>query len=80
MDFKTRQEIEDAEREINVLKCDLASYNSDIGDYKITKTYEARLLGEEDPYDVKDLIAKRREARDRINQLQKKISALEAKK
>lgn len=30
----------------------LSSNDSDIGDYKITKIYEARLCGESDPYDA----------------------------
>ena len=43
---------------------------SDIGDYKVVKTYEARLKGEADPYATAELIRKRQEVRDEINKLQ----------
>lgn len=46
---------------------------SDIGDYKLVKTYEARLKGEADPYDTDDLIAKRRAVRDELNKLQAEL-------
>lgn len=46
---------------------------SDIGDYKVMKTYEARLKGEADPYDTDDLIAKRKAVRDEINKLRQEL-------
>lgn len=59
---------------IEMLKNELSSNDSDIGDYKITKIYEARLKGESDPYDFNDLIAKREAVRSKINALQKELS------
>jgi hypothetical protein len=41
------------------------------------KIYEARLKGEEDPYDYEELSAQRQEARDRINELQAQLAELE---
>ena len=52
--------------------------SGEYGDYKILKTYEARLQGRDDPYDTNALIAKRQAARDEINRLQEEIKALEA--
>ena len=40
------------------------------GDYKITKCYEANLLGEQLPYDIMDLHTQRQSIRDRINELE----------
>ena len=57
---------------------DLSAAVSSIGDWKIIKIYEARLSGKEDPYDYTALAAKRQAARDRINELQQEIKALEA--
>ncbi len=50
---------------------------SDVGDYKIVKTYEARLKNEADPYDTDALIAARQAKRDAINQLEAEIAELE---
>jgi len=71
-----RRQIEDYEAEIRCLTTDLA-WSGEFGDYKIMKTYEARLQGKDDPYDTDALIAKRDEARARINELQELIKALE---
>lgn len=70
MDTKTSKRIELDNKEINELLADLSSYSSDIGDWKIIKIYEARMMGLEDPYDLEDLVAKRQAVRDRINELQ----------
>lgn len=59
--------------EILLLKNRLSADTSDIGDYRITKVYEARLKGDPDPYDVESLIAERQEVRDKINELQKQL-------
>lgn len=40
------------------------------GDYKITKCYEANLLGKQLPYDIGDLHTQRQSIRDRINELE----------
>lgn len=59
------------------LKSELSGENSDIGDYKIVKTYEARLKGEKDPYDTDTLLADRKTVRDKINAAQKELEELE---
>lgn len=51
--------------EISDLKAALAD-----SDYKITKCYEASLLGQELPYDVATLHTERQEQRDKINELE----------
>lgn len=61
------------------MKLELSSATSEIGDYRIIKTYEARLNNEEDPYDTKSILAKRQEIRDKINALQQKLDTLQAK-
>lgn len=43
-------------------------------DYQIIKCYEASLVGEKLPYDIKELHAVRQQIRDEINILQKKIN------
>lgn len=50
---------------INSLKQKLSD-----GDYKITKCYEANMLGNELPYDLKTLSAERNELREEINRLE----------
>lgn len=52
-------------REVETLKNILAD-----SDYKITKCYEASLVGEELPYDIKELHSERQKIRDRINELE----------
>lgn len=61
------------------MKLELSSATSEIGDYRIIKTYEARLNNEKDPYDTKSILAKRQEIRDKINVLQQQLDALQAK-
>ena len=61
------------------MKLELSSATSEIGDYRIIKTYEARLNNEKDPYDTKSILAKRQEIRDKINALQQKLDTLQAK-
>lgn len=56
---------------------ELTSNTSEIGDYKIIKTYEARLNDQEDPYDTEALLAKRAEMRSKINELQTQLAELE---
>ena len=60
------------------MKLELSSATSEIGDYRIIKTYEARLNNEKDPYDTKSILAKRQEIRDKINVLQQKLDTLQA--
>lgn len=60
------------------MKLELSSATSEIGDYRIIKTYEARLNNEKDPYDTKSILAKRQEIRDKINVLQQQLDTLQA--
>ena len=71
-------QMESISQEIINLKLELSSSTSEIGDYRIIKTYEARLNNEEDPYDTKSILAKRQEIRDKINALQQKLDTLQA--
>ena len=73
----TSDEIQAKQQEIINLTSRLSSTQSDIGDWKITKTYEARLKGEDDPYDTEKLIAARQEIRERISQLQEQLRGSE---
>lgn len=56
---------------------ELSSATSEIGDYRIIKTYEARLNNEADPYDTEDILTKRQEVRNKINELQTKLATIE---
>lgn len=71
-------ETQEKQQEIINLRLKLSSDLSDIGDYKVLKTYEARLKGEADPYDTDDLIVKRRAVRDEINKLKKELEGSDA--
>ena len=64
-------------QEIINLKSELNSMESSIGDWKITKIYEARLMGLEDPYNAEELIALRQKHRDKINELQKQLERMD---
>ena len=72
-----REEEESIRQEIGSLVSALDSPASSIGDWKVVKIYEARLKGEEDPYDYEELAAQRQEARDRINELQAQLAELQ---
>lgn len=65
--FKYEQVFDDQKirREIEELKKALTST-----DYKVIKCYEASLIGEELPYDIKALHKERQQIRNRINTLQ----------
>lgn len=76
MDEKERRILILRQKIIN-LKSELSGENSGIGDYKIVKTYEARLKGASDPYDTDALIADRQAVRDKINAAQKELEELE---
>lgn len=64
------------QQEIINLKTQLSGDDSEVGDYKVTKTYEARLKGESDPYDTSELLAERQKIRDKINELQSELEKL----
>ena len=53
------------ERRIDDLKAELSS-----SDYKVTKCYEASLLGIELPYDIAILHSERQSIRDKVNELE----------
>ncbi len=63
------------QEKISKLKKSLTSNDSDIGDYRITKCYEASLIGEDMPYNVLELHKKRQEVRDEINKLEALITS-----
>lgn len=73
----TTETIREKQQEICNLKADLSSAYSEIGDWKIAKTYECRMNNEADPYDFAALTKGRQAARDKINSLQAEIDALE---
>ena len=62
------------QKRISDLKESLTSTDSDIGDYRITKCYEASLIGLDMPYNVADLHQARQAVRDEINQLENLIT------
>lgn len=62
--------------EMAQLMSSLSANTSSIGDWKIIKIYEARLKGEQDPYDFEQLSAARQAARDRINEIQEELANL----
>nr|DAV75726.1 MAG TPA: hypothetical protein [Caudoviricetes sp.] len=64
------------QQEIINLKTQLSGDDSEVGDYKVTKIYEARLKGETDPYDTNTLLNERQKIRDKINELQKELEEL----
>ena len=57
-------------QQIAVLRSQLSSSASEIGDWKITKIYEARMNNEADPYDFTALTKARQAVRDKINELE----------
>lgn len=71
-------ETQEKQQEIINLRLKLSSDLSDIGDYKVVKTYEARLKGEADPYDTDKLLSERQEIRDEINKLKKELESSDA--
>lgn len=71
---ETTQDVRMQKRqEICLLRSELSSPASDIGDWKVAKIYEARIKGESDLYDAADLIEKRQAVRDRIAALEKEL-------
>lgn len=63
--------------ELAALMSSLSANTSAIGDWKVIKIYEARLKGEQDPYDFDELAAQRQAARDRINEVQQELKKLD---
>ncbi|MGM9580345.1 MAG: hypothetical protein ACI3U2_03810 [Anaerovibrio sp.] len=77
MDEKN-EKIRQLKQEIINYEARLSANTSDIGDYRIIKCYEAALAKKESPYDIDALIAERQGVRDKINELEAEIEALEA--
>ena len=59
------------------LMSSLSANTSPIGDWKIAKIQEARMMGEADPYDVVELANQRRAARIRINEIDIELRKLD---
>jgi len=59
------------------LMSSLSANTSPIGDWKIAKIQEARMMGEQDPYDVVELANQRRAARNRINEIDIELRKLD---
>ena len=78
MDEKQKN-IQEKQREIINLQAHLASKNSEIGDYRVIKCYEATLSGAKTmPCDTTTLLAERQKVRDKINALQAEVAQLES--
>ena len=78
MDEKQKN-IQEKQQEIINLQAHLASKNSEIGDYRVIKCYEATLSGAKTmPYDTATLLAERQKVRDKINALQAEVAQLES--
>lgn len=82
-EVKTEEELlaaqeqrEAIESRIRCLVSKLDAPTSDVGDWKVTKIYEARLKGEPDPYNFEELAAARQAVRDEINALQTELAEL----
>ena len=69
-----QQHIQQKRQEIIKLKCSLSSAFGEIGDWKVAKTYEARMNGQADPYDFAALTKARQDVRDHINALEKELA------
>ena len=59
------------------LMSNLSANTSPIGDWKIMKIYEARMRGEEDPYNFEELVAQRQAARNRLNDIKVELNRLD---
>lgn len=59
------------------LMSNLSANTSPIGDWKIAKIQEARMMGEPDPYDAVELVNQRRAARIRINEIDIELRKLD---
>lgn len=70
-------EREGYEAELRCLRSSLLANTSEIGDWKIVKCMEAKLLGNDLPYNINELDSKRQKVRDRINELEVLIANLE---
>ena len=63
--------------EMAQLMGNLSSNTSPIGDWKLARIQEARLMGAPDPYDLNDLVKQRQITRDRINEIEIELKRLD---
>lgn len=73
--YEQRFNVKLVQNKIDELKASLTSNDSVIGDYRITKCYEASLIGLDMPYDIAELHLKRQMVRDEINKLEALIAS-----
>lgn len=64
--YETVKDVRYYNKTIEYLKAELEA-----GDYKVTKCYEASLVGAPAPYDIQQLHTERQTLRDRINELER---------
>lgn len=62
--------------EMSQLMSNLSANTSPIGDWKVIKISEARMQGLDDPYDFEELVAARKAARERIDEIRKELEEL----
>lgn len=72
-EMERQQQISQVTAQINDLKARIAA-----SDYKIIKTYEYTLLGEQTEYDIEEVHAERQALRDQINTLETQLADLTA--
>ena len=63
--------------EMAQLMGNLSSSASPIGDWKLARIQEARLMGAPDPYDLNTLVKDRQDTRDRINEIEIELKRLD---
>ena len=67
------------EAELRVLRSKLQANTSEIGDWKIVKALEYQLIGQKIPYGMEKLNSDRQKVRDRINEIEAELNALESR-
>lgn len=75
--YEQNVEKEKLESELRVLRSELQANTSEIGDWKVVKALEYQLVGQKIPYDIEKLNSDRQSVRDKINEIEEKIKALE---
>lgn len=77
--MEENKKIEEYNAELRILQSELEANTSDLGDWKIVKCMEAKLLGNDLPYDINTLTEERQKLRDKINELENLIKSEEEK-
>jgi hypothetical protein len=75
--FEQNIEKENLEAELRVLRSELQTNTSEIGDWKVIKALEYQLTGRAIPYDMDKLNSDRQTVRDRINEIEKQLEIIE---